>query len=288
MKKLILVFCVIAMISCRNNTGLVTGISSLINDPNKDLYGNWTTDFFSISNDNKDSKYYRNVNIIIKKAEDDKVYGQSVIDGIVRPIEGNLKEENGKSYLLLNLSNEIHKGKIRFQIYKDSMRGKWISDNKNPSSKDEYILKKEAFKYNPNLMISRSPFSSSYVDRKNTKMDSVKYGSDNGKVIYYSYRVGRNASNIVEKLNASTMRLTEKDLKNLKKLELELIHNTVLARHGYAFKTQDVRQFFDWVNWYIPVSDNVSKDLTTLEKENIILLERFEKYATDNYEEFGR
>lgn len=292
MKKLILVFCVFAIVSCKNNTGLVTGISSLMEDPNKDLYGNWKADNFGINDNIDDAHYFRNVNIIIKKVEDDKVYGQSIIEGIVTPVEGNLKEKQGKSYLILNISNDLQKGKIKFQIFKDSMRGKWISDNKkSPHSQDNYIFKKESFKYNPKLMINRSSFysfSNSYVDRQNTKMDSLKDVSDNGEIQYYPYRVGRKAGNIVEKLNASTMRLAEKDLKNLKKLELELIHNTVLARHGYAFKTKDVRQFFDWVDWYIPVSDNVSKDLTKLEKENIQLLKRFEKYATDNYERFGR
>jgi len=71
-------------------------------------------------------------------------------------------------------------------------------------------------------------------------------------------------------------------------LDLEIIRNTIFARHGYTFKKKAVRQFFDWVNWYIPVTDDVSSKLTPIEKKNIALLQRFEKYATDNYDTFGR
>jgi len=78
-------------------------------------------------------------------------------------------------------------------------------------------------------------------------------------------------------MNASTTELKEDSLKNLKKLELEIIRNK-----------KGVRQFFDPVEWYIPISDNVDNVLTKLEKKNIELLKRFEKYAEDNYDSFGR
>lgn len=82
--------------------------------------------------------------------------------------------------------------------------------------------------------------------------------------------------------------MTETDLKNLKKLELEIIRNTIFARHGYTFKKKAVRQFFDPVDWYVPMYDDVQDKLTTLELKNIALLNRLEKYAEDNYDTFGR
>ena len=54
------------------------------------------------------------------------------------------------------------------------------------------------------------------------------------------------------------------------------------------FDKKSYRQFFDSVEWYIPVSENVDAKLTALEKANIKLLERFEQYAEDNYDSFGR
>ena len=69
---------------------------------------------------------------------------------------------------------------------------------------------------------------------------------------------------------------------------MEILRNTIFARHGLTFKTKTVRQFFDQVEWYIPISSDVSSQLTKIEKENIAILKRFEKYAEDNYDTFGR
>jgi hypothetical protein len=100
--------------------------------------------------------------------------------------------------------------------------------------------------------------------------------------------VYREASQSILTLNSSTQKLKESDVKNLKKIDLEILRNTIFARHGLTFKTKTVRQFFDDVEWYIPVSDNVNNELTAVEKENVVLLKRFEKYAEDNYDSFGR
>ncbi|WP_199136765.1 hypothetical protein [Pedobacter sp. ASV12] len=58
--------------------------------------------------------------------------------------------------------------------------------------------------------------------------------------------------------------------------------------HSYTFKKIGYRQFFDPVEWHVPVTDNVGGQLSATEKANIKLLMRFEKYATDNYDTFGR
>ena len=77
-------------------------------------------------------------------------------------------------------------------------------------------------------------------------------------------------------------------LKNLRKLDLQIIKNSIFARHGYSFKKETYRNFFEQTDWYIPVSDNVDNNLTPTEKENVILLNRFIKYAEDKYDYFGR
>jgi hypothetical protein len=131
------------------------------------------------------------------------------------------------------------------------------------------------------------PQEREYVDWYSTKIDSTKEVIDGEEETYYD-ETYRSASDIITKLNASTTLLNESDLKNLKKLELEIIRNTIFARHGYTFKKKSFRQFFDPIDWYIPVTDNVSNKLTLLEKKNILLLNRFQKYAEDNYDSFGR
>lgn len=130
---------------------------------------------------------------------------------------------------------------------------------------------------------------SNLVDWSNPKDFVEKYtDTDTGKTESYTTSKNRVASEAIFKLNASKQKLTEKDLKNLRKLDLEIIKNSVFARHGYSFKKETYRNFFEQTDWYIPVSNNVDNELTPMEKENVALLNRFTKYAEDKYDSFGR
>lgn len=82
--------------------------------------------------------------------------------------------------------------------------------------------------------------------------------------------------------------LKEDDLLNYTKDELSYMRNEIYARHGYSFKKKDIRQEFDNKEWYVPMSADVRSELTDVEKKNAELLKSVEKYANDNYEDFGR
>jgi hypothetical protein len=78
---------------------------------------------------------------------------------------------------------------------------------------------------------------SNLVDWSNPKDFVEKYTDDEtGKTESYTTSKNRVASDAIFKLNASKQKLTEKDLKNLRKLDLEIIKNSVFARHGYSLK----------------------------------------------------
>ena len=134
------------------------------------------------------------------------------------------------------------------------------------------------------------PEDEAYIDYYSEKIDTIVETQTDSTTVPETYyqETYRSAGDVITKINSSTKKLTENDLKNLKKLELEILRNTIYARHGYTFKKKSYRQFFDSVEWYIPVSENVDAKLTALEKANIKLLERFEQYAEDNYDSFGR
>lgn len=83
----------------------------------------------------------------------------------------------------------------------------------------------------------------------------------------------------INKKNASVIALNGKELQNLYKDELELIRNLIYARHGYIFKNPDFKFIFDGVDWYVPISSDVSKDLTDIEIKNIELIKRYEAHA---------
>ena len=71
--------------------------------------------------------------------------------------------------------------------------------------------------------------------------------------------------------------------------DLEVMRNAIYARHGYSFQNREMRVFFDnYVSWYIPVSIDMTKQLTPIEKQNIELLKRYEKHAATYYDRFGR
>ncbi len=87
---------------------------------------------------------------------------------------------------------------------------------------------------------------------------------------------------------ASMRLLKEDDLANYTEPDLRMMRNTIYARHGYSFKMKDMRSEFDPQEWYMPVSTDVRGSLTAIEKKNEVLIKRFEKYAAEYYDDFGR
>lgn len=87
---------------------------------------------------------------------------------------------------------------------------------------------------------------------------------------------------------SSTRLLTSDDVNNLLKDDLRYMRNVIYARHGYAFKLKEVRAWFDTEDWYMPVSTDVRKKLTSIEMKNEQLIKHFEQYADDSYDDYGR
>jgi len=87
---------------------------------------------------------------------------------------------------------------------------------------------------------------------------------------------------------ASSRLLEEDDVVNLTTEELELMRNEIFARHGYCFKKKNLRAAFEDKDWYIPNTTDVKGFLTPVEKQNITLIKKFEKYAESFGDSFGR
>lgn len=86
----------------------------------------------------------------------------------------------------------------------------------------------------------------------------------------------------------SQRELLPEDVENMGKPDLELMRNEIFARHGYCFKRREMRDMFENQDWYIPNNTDVRSVLTPVEKKNIELIKRYEKYAEDYGDEFGR
>jgi hypothetical protein len=94
--------------------------------------------------------------------------------------------------------------------------------------------------------------------------------------------------NVGDYPQASQRLLTEQEVENRIKSELEYMRNEIFARHGYCFKKKDLRQIFEKEAWYVPNTVSVVDRLTSIEKKNIELIKRYEKYAEQYGDEFGR
>jgi YARHG domain len=286
MKKIILIAVAVVCFSCKKEAKLISKTNNIEvykvepNDPNRNSYGNWVGDFFArIGLKEKTDLRTDKINIVLQKIEENKVFGYSVVSGEMRPFEGISKKSNENLEITAKESDQLkNNGTFTFTVAKDSLFGKWKSAKKVGVLLREYSLKKQSFSYDSKFILNRNQM---YVDYY-TKKEKTSLNEDTDMPTY------RYADSIVTILNASTKILKESGLKNLKKIELEILRNTIYARHGYSFKSKIVSQFFDSQDWYIPVSDDVSANLTSIEKQNIKTLVRFEKYATDSYDTFGR
>jgi len=68
---------------------------------------------------------------------------------------------------------------------------------------------------------------------------------------------------------ASTRLLTPADIQGLPSKELKIMRNEIFARHGYIFKTNDMKAYFTAQPWYRPQRADVSSMLTAIEKKNV-------------------
>lgn len=260
----------------------------------KKYYGIYTGEFSGKGEvyDNETGEYYdgtdyKRLSLKINKITKDSVYGQSIVNGTQRPFRG-IFNESSQSFILDEPGSDSTDGRFEVRLKSDSITGKWTAFKKSAvkiSSKNLKLIKKE-FVYNPNFMLDEN---SDLIDWENPRNFKEKYtDEETGKTETFTASKNRVASDAVFKINASKQKLTEKELKNLRKLDMEIIKNSVFARHGYAFKKQTYRNFFEQTDWYIPVSGNVDSELSPIEKENVALLNRFIKYAEDKYDSFGR
>ena len=87
---------------------------------------------------------------------------------------------------------------------------------------------------------------------------------------------------------ASQRLLKEKDVENLMKEDLAMMRNEIFARHGYCFSRKEMRQQFENEDWYVPNTVDIKGFLTDIEKKNIAMIKRYEKYADDYGDEYGR
>ena len=263
------------------------------NEKNQELYGVYVGNFDVKPDDEyndeyADSKIGLKLVLLIKRISGDTVYAQSKAFGRTSSLTGSIEKDGANFAFALNEELKDERGgTFIFKLENDAIVGDFKPlDTNDTYSARHFKLTKKRFEYNAKLMLVDD--SSSYVDWSKNKMVRNIIKNDDGTIDTAELNFSRSASKDIFSVNASTTALTEASLKNLRKLDLEIIRNTIFARHGYAFQKETFRSFFDPIDWYLPLYKDVNEQLTVLEKTNISLLKRFEKYAEDNYDAFGR
>lgn len=249
-----------------------------VQKPSHTYYASYVGNFDAEEIDHsKDGTFSNLINITVTSLENGKAEGRSIIAGNDRPFNGTYKQEGAVfDITATEPGDDKHDGRFEFKLdtTKKTVTGKWYCNDKTiavPVRK--FDLDQKTFVYNPDNNFDESIVGASLYSGKDMEDDG-------------SYEA---ITEKVTKINASKQKLTNKDVENLYKGDLEVIRNAIYARHGYSFRNRRMRYLFDnQAAWYVPMNIDVRSDLTELEKENIALLKRYENHAEKYYDEFSR
>lgn len=74
----------------------------------------------------------------------------------------------------------------------------------------------------------------------------------------------------------STRKLTYNDIRSLNKSQLRILRNEIYARHGYIFKSADLKAHFSKYPWYKPLYGDVTSKMSGIEKYNAAFIKKYE------------
>lgn len=245
-----------------------------------DIRGYYVGDFVATNmNNDKHPMFVNKINISIDAINGDKVRGHSVVAGNYRPFAGTFTRQGALYRMSVREpGDDRYDGKFDFALDAAAreVTGTWTANDKNLAvPKREYLLKKTVFQYNAAQSLEHSFMRRGVL-----------------QPIYETYdrRTGKSEAITADawKFNASTHPLRSSDVENMYKRDLEVMRNAIYARHGYSFQNREMRYLFDHITWYVPVSVDVTRQLTDLERRNIEILKRYENHAARYYDRFGR
>ncbi len=241
-KFLAAVLLLFALYSCKKKTeiNLPKGKNLSLKNPAKqlgqevhqELYGIYTGEFIGRemieSEDNSEIEFDNSTKISVKinRITKDSVYGHSIVKGKQRKFRG-IYDPGVKNFVLDEPGTDKTDGRFNVSLKGDSIVGSWLAYNnssvKSPNKKLKLV--KSNFVYNPNFMLDNT---SDLMDYENSKIVKEQYtDSETNQTEIFTVKKVRSASTEIFKLNASTNKLSEKQLKNLRKIDLEIIKNTI-------------------------------------------------------------
>ena len=186
--------------------------------------------------------YTNRINISIDRIREDSIFGHSVVAGNNRPFKGTyIKKEEQRDSRIVTVyevkasepGDDRYDGVFEFLLlpHLESLYGSWVANNERLAvSERSYILNKKEFQYDPNLDL---PEDVSWAELY--QQGSADEFADDGEFL----------TEDVLHLNASKRLLSKEEVENMYKGDLEIIRNSIYARHGYSFKNRKLRYIFD-------------------------------------------
>ena len=86
------------------------------------------------------------------------------------------------------------------------------------------------------------------------------------------------------KKDASSYLFTKSDLSSLSPKELSYLRNQIYAKHGYVFKSQELKDYFNQFSWYHPNLSVTGQELNSTEKANAEFIKRYQDENGKNYQ----
>jgi hypothetical protein len=188
------------------------------------------------------------ITLLITKATTDSIVGRSIVGGNDRPFVGTVLSD-GNKYTINAKEPGDDKDDGIFDFVIDTTNAKTLSGSWKPN-KATATVKEKSF---------------------NLERKAYQYIKDAGDYPQASARL-----------------LKTSDVENLAKEDLEFMRNEIFARHGYCFQRKNLRQQFENQDWYVPNTIDIKNRLTDIEKKNIALIKKYEKYAEEYGDDFGR
>lgn len=198
------------------------------------------------------------LSLVITEMANGQVKGRSVCSGNERPVVGTYKSTaSGWTMTLREPGDDKYDGEFTLTANKADtlMRGTWKSFHGTTPDKT-LTLTRQNYTYNPDYE--------------------------------WNFASWHTESEYSEDFNASRKLLSEKDVENQPKATLRVARNAIYARHGYSFKNRDIRNYFERYAEYVPITSDIRNKLTEIEQKNEALLKRYEQYAEQYYDAFGR
>ncbi|MBR9923345.1 MAG: YARHG domain-containing protein [Bacteroidetes bacterium] len=223
--------------------------------------------------------YINRITISIEEMMDGEISGRSIVAGNDRPFSGtfNQRESGLVEVAVKEPGDDKYDGAFSFTINPDGslVEGIWKAYNTGLAVPERiYELDKKTFTYNASLELP-----------EHVGWAQLYNGEHPEEYVDFAEALSED----VLAFNPSSDKLSKTDVENMYQGDLEILRNSIYARHGYSFKNRKMRYIFDsYVDWYIPVSVDVRAQLTSLEKENIELVKRYEDHAEKYYDVFGR